>query len=167
MTFPVPKDVRTTRNFELVNGGDEMVRTSRPIADMTATLDPGEFVKLDASGNIAKILVGDNAASPAVGALACWTLFRPGDSNAGQSDALATSEAEVLTGPYQAKTKLYDTGATYLAGAPLVAIFDAGTSRGVLHPLDPAAATARQLAAVVGYVVQPPTAGQLWFASQK
>ena len=38
MTFPVPKDVRAARDFELVMGQDELIRQSLAIADTTKSL---------------------------------------------------------------------------------------------------------------------------------
>jgi hypothetical protein len=165
MSFPVPKDVRGPRQFELVKGTDEMLRTSVLVADMTQPLVEGEFVKLDAQGRAAKLSAGDVLATPAMGACACWTLFSPGSSLLGQSDVLATRQAEVLSGPFQAKTQIYDPTANYLPGSLLVAVFDAANNRGMLAPIDPASATVRQLAAVVARTIQPPFGGQLWFES--
>jgi hypothetical protein len=165
MSFPVPKDVRAPRPFQLVKGTDEMLRTSVLIADMTQPLVVGEFVKLDGQGRAAKLAAADVVATPAMGARVCWTLFSPGSSLYGQSDVLATQSADVLSGPFQAKTQYYDPTANYLPGSPLVAVFDAVNNRGMLTPIDPAAATVRQLAAVVGKTIQPPTGGELWFES--
>lgn len=167
MSFPVPKDVRAPRPFQLVRGMDEMLRTSVQIADMTRPLILGEWVKFDAQGRAAKLDAGDVLATPALGARVCWTLFSPGSSYLGQSDVLATDQAEVLSGPFQAKTHFYDATANYAPGAPLVAVFDPVNSRGMLAPLDLVATTVRQLAAVVAEVVQPPTGGLLWFESKK
>lgn len=167
MTFPVPKDVRAPRPFELVRGMDQMTRTPAVIADMTKPLIVGEFVKFDAQGRAAKLDVGDVLATPALGARVCWTLFSPGSSYLGQSDVLATKQADVLSGAFQAKTMYFDATANYLPGAPLVAVYDAVNGRGYLAPLDLVATTVRQLAAVVAEVVQPPTSGMLWFESRK
>jgi hypothetical protein len=144
-----------------------MLRTSVRIADMTQPLVEGEWVKFDAQGRAAKLGAGDVVATPAMGARVCWTLFAPGSSYLGQADVLATEEAEVLSGSFQAKTQLFDATANYLPGAPLVAVFDPVNLRGYLAPLDPSTATVRQLAAVVAEVVQPPTGGILWFESRK
>lgn len=167
MTFPVPKDVRAPRPFELVRGIDEMVRTSVPIADTTKGIIVGEWLKLDAQGRAAKLDVSDVLATPALGARLSWTLYSPGSSYLGQSDVLATGQAEVLSGAFQAKTMYFDATANYLPGAPLVAVYDAVNGRGQLEPLDLVATTVRQLAAVVAEVVQPPTNGMLWFESRK
>lgn len=167
MTFPVPKDVRGPRPFELVRGLDEMLRNPAPIADMTQPLVPGEWIKLDAQGRIVKLTAADTPLLPAVGAFVCWTLFSPGNAYLGQSDVLATRQAEYLSGPYQARTQYYDPTANYPPGVPLVAVFDAANNRGVLSPVDLGSATPRQLAAAVGYVIVPPTSGQLHYGSQR
>jgi hypothetical protein len=166
MSFPVPKDVRAPRPFEIVKGLDDIIRTPALIADMTQALVVGEWVKFDAQGRAAKLTAADTPAAPAMGARACWTLFSPGSSLLGQSDVLATKEADLISGLFQAKTQYYDATATYLPGAPLVAVFDSVNNRGFLSPLDPAAATVRQLAGKVGEVIQPPTGGQLWFETK-
>jgi len=158
MAFPVPKDVRTTRDFELVLGQDEVLRQSMAIADLTKNLDVGEWVKPSTSGGVtkaAKLVVGDTLASPALGARASWTRFRPGDASTGQSDALATGTCDLLGGTYQAKTKIYDTASVLFApGRLLVAKWDSVNDRGYLDALDPAAATIRQLQAVVGRCIE-------------
>ena len=167
MTFPVPKDVRGSRPFELVRGMGEMLRNPAPIADMTQPLSPGEWIKLDAQGRVAKLTAADTPLLPAVGGFVCWTLFAPGNSYAGQSDVLATRQADYLSGPYQARTQFYDPTAAYPPGVPLVAVYDAANNRGVLSPVDLGSATPRQLAAVVAYVMQPPMNGQLFYGSHK
>jgi len=165
-TFPVPKDVRGTRSFELVKGTDEMLRTPYPIADATKPVAVGEWVKLNASAQAAKVVVGDTLAAPALGAHVSWTNFVPSDMSAGQADVQATKEIDALSGDYQAKTKLYDTGATYVPGTLLVVIYDAPNDRGILAPLDPAAPpTVRQLMGAVGKVIQV-TGGQLWYETK-
>jgi len=158
MAFPVPKDVRTTRDFELVLGQDELLRQPMPIADLTADIDVGEWLKPATSGGVtkaAKVIVTDDITSPALGARVSWTRYRQGDAFAGQSDAMATGLVDILSGTYQAKTKIYNTGSVLFApGRLLVVIFDAGNSRGYLEALDPAAATVRQLQAVVGRCIE-------------
>lgn len=157
MAFPVPKDVRAARDFELIRGGDESLRNSMPIANPAVRIDVGEWLKPVTSGGVtkaAKIIVTDDLTSPALGAKVSWTLFVPGDPFTGQSDAVATKTVDLLSGTYQAKTKLYNTGGTFVPGYLLVAVFDAVNSRGYLDALDPATATARQLQAAVGRVVE-------------
>ena len=158
MTFPVPKDVRTTRDFELILGQDELLRQSMPIADLTKPIDMGEWLKPATGGGftkMAKLVVGDTLAAPALGARVSWTRFRPGDDVNGQSDALATNTVDVLGGTYQAKTKLYDTASVLFApGRLLVAKWDSVNDRGYLDALDPATATIRQLQAVVGRCIE-------------
>lgn len=155
MTFPVPKDVRATREFEVVEGGDELFRKDWPVVDAAARFDPGEWVKPVTSGGLtkaAKLVVGDDIDEPALGARVCWTLKVPdGD---GQTDAMATGHITVLSGAYEAKTKIYNTGGTYAPGYLLVAVFDAAEERGYLDAPDPATMNARQLQGVVGRVIE-------------
>ena len=157
MPFPVPKDVRTTRDFELVKGVDELLRTPTEIADLTADIDVGEWLKPVTSGGVTKagklVTAVDTLAAPALGAKVSWTLYRQGDTSAGQADAVGTSKVDLLSGTYQAKTKLYNSGSGDLApGNLLVATFQAG--RGELDALDPATATVRQLQAAVGRIIE-------------
>lgn len=158
MAFPVPKDVRTTREFELVMGQDEVLRQSMPIANLAADLDVGEWIKPATSGGAtkaAKLVVGDTLAAPALGARVCWTRYRQNDAANGQSDAMATGTCDILSGTYQAKTKIYDSASVLLApGRLLVAKWDSVSDRGFLDALDPATATIRQLQAVVGRVIE-------------
>lgn len=158
MAFPVPKDVRTVRDFELVLGQDELLRQSMLIADLTKPIDVGEWVKPTTSGGVtkaAKLVAGDTLAAPALGARASWTRYRENDTYQGQADVVATNKVDIISGTYQAKTKIYDTGsATFAPGRLLVAKHDAVTDRGFLDALDPATATVRQLQAVVGRVVE-------------
>lgn len=156
MTFPVPKDVRTTRDFELVKGQDELLRQSMLLADPTADVDVGEWMKPVVSGGVtkaSKLITGvDTQAAPALGAKCSWTLYRQGDSANGQSDAMATGSVDLLSGTYQAKTKIYVTGGGLTPGNLLIAIFD--SARGVLSGVDPAAVTVEQLQGAVGRVLE-------------
>jgi hypothetical protein len=159
MAFPVPKDVRTVRDFELVLGQDELLRQPMPINDLTKPIDCGEWVKPVTSGGVtkaSKLIAGtDTLAAPALGARASWTRYRQNDASQGQADVLATGKIDILSGTYQAKTKIYDTASVLFApGRLLVAKHDAVTDRGFLDALDPAAATVRQLQAVVGRVIE-------------
>ena len=167
-TFPVPKDVRGTRDFELWLGQDEMLRTPLPIADPLTRIDVGEWLKPVVSGGFtkaAKLVVTDDLTSPALGAKVSWTLYVPGDPFAGQSDAIATKQVDVLSGSYQAKTKIFNAVSAFLApGNLLVATFDAVNSRGQLDGVNPAAATVRQLQAVVARVIEV-ASGQLHYES--
>ena len=165
-TFPVPKDVRVDRAFTVVKGVDAMFRTPAVLADPSVNVDVGEWIALDASGLAVKATAAAILTEPLQGARASWTLYRQGDANAGQSDAMATGQVDLLSAPYQAKTQLYDTGATWTPGAPLVVIHDVTTDRGILAPLDPATADAEQLSAVVGQVVQVPTNGILHYEAK-
>ncbi len=154
MTFPVPKDVRGTRDFELVFGQDEVLRNSFQLDDPTVDVLVGEWMKPGAGGVAVKIDSGDILAAPAMGAKVSWTLYKHGDPVAGQSDAIATKSVDLLSGTYQAKTKLYNTGSTFLApGNLLVAVYDSGVDGGVLDAPDPSSYSALHLAAVVGRVI--------------
>jgi len=156
MTFPVPKDVRGTRNFEIILGTDEMLRQSKGLSDEAADVDQGEWMKPFASDGtkVAKIVVADDIDAPALGAKASWTAYRQNDLSNGQTDALATKSCDVLSGNYQAKTKLYNTGSGVLdPGNLLVAVFDATLDGGHLDAVNPATATVRQLQAVVGRII--------------
>lgn len=156
MAFPVPKDVRTTRDFELVLGQDELLRKSFGLADPAATVDVGEWLKPVTSGGVtkmAKLEVADDLAAPAKGAKVSWTKYRQGDAWNGQADAIATGTVDVLAGTYEAKTKLYNTGGTFAPGYLLVPVYDA-TLGGILDAPNPAALTIDQLQGVVGRVVE-------------
>lgn len=159
MSFPVPPDVRGTRNFELVLGMDEMLRQTMPIAVEASPIDVGEWLKPVVSSGVVKasklITAVDTLAAPARGAKVSWTKYRQNDTNNGQTDALATKTVDLLSGSYQAKTKLYNTGSGFLApGNLLVAVFDAVSGGGILDAPDPGAMTVAQLQAVVGRVVE-------------
>lgn len=159
MSFPVPKDVRGARDFEIVRGIDELLRQSMFIENEASPVDVGEWMKPAVSGGITKAkkleTAVDTLAAPARGAKASWTKYRQNDANLGQGDALATGALDLLSGTYQAKTKLYNTGSAFLApGNLLVAVFDAGQAGGILDAPNPAAMTIAQLQAVVGRVVE-------------
>ncbi|TAL43324.1 MAG: hypothetical protein EPN91_06615 [Salinibacterium sp.] len=152
MTFPVPPDVRASRDFELVFGQDEILRNSTQLDDPTVSVAYGEWMKL-AAGKAKKLEAGDVLAAPPNGAKVSWTLYKSGDSIGGQSDAVATKSVDLLSGTYQAKTKLYNTGSTYLqSGNLLVAVYDA-TLGGILDAPNPAAYTVLHLAAAIGRVI--------------
>jgi hypothetical protein len=167
MGFPVPPDVRGVRNFELVMGQEELLRTPFPIANLAAALSEGEWGKLVTSGGLtkfSKLEAGDVLATPALGGKVCWDKYVPDNTYSGQSDVIATKLIDALSGTYQAKTKLYDTGATYAPGYLLVPIYDAVLG-GILAPLDPAGPpTVRQMLSVVGKVIEVKD-GQLHYES--
>ena len=52
--FPVPKDVRAVRDFEIVRASDEMIRQDLAVVDATLRFDPGEWVKPATSGGTTK-----------------------------------------------------------------------------------------------------------------
>ena len=156
--FPVPKDVRADRDFQLVMGQDELIRLPMAIDDLTASFDVGEWVKPGTSGGVTKaqkLDSGDDLTTPALGAKACWTLYRPGDSSAGQTDAMATGKIDVLSGTYQAKTKIYKTGSSYSPGQLLAATYDSVNDRGYLDALPTdGTITVVQLQRVVARVIE-------------
>lgn len=167
MSFPVPPDVRGTRDFELILGMDEMLRQTMPIDNEALPVDVGEWMKPVVNGGVTKagkLATGvDTLAAPARGAKVSWTKYRQNDTNLGQTDALATKTLDMLSGTYQAKTKLYNTGSGFLApGNLLVAIFDVTTAGGILDAPDPASMTVAQLQAVVGRIVEV-AGGQLHY----
>jgi hypothetical protein len=154
MTFPVPKDVRAARDFELVFGQDELLRQSAQLVDPTVDVEVGEWMKPAAGAKATKVLVGDVLAAPARGAKVCWTLYKAGDPIGGQSDAVATKSVDLLSGTYQGKTKLYNTGSAFLQpGNLLVVVYDVTIDGGVLDAPDPGAYTVLHLAAAVGRII--------------
>lgn len=154
MAFPVPKDVRAARDFELWQGGDEIIRDSALLDDPTEPVLVGEWMKRGAGGTAVKVDAGDILAAPALGAKVSWTRYEPGDSSLGQSDAIATKSVDLLSGTYQAKTKLYNTASTFLSpGNILVVVHDATIDGGILDAPDPAATTVLHLAAAVGRII--------------
>lgn len=168
MAFPVPKDVRAVRDFELVKGQDELLRTPFQLVDPTESVNPGEWLKPATSGGVTKfqkLAAGDTIAAPALGCKACWTKYRQGDAFTGQADAMATGTVDMLSGSYQAKTKFYNTaGANLAPGNLLVPVYDA-TLGGILDAPNPATPlTVPQLQAVVGRVIEV-AGGQLHYES--
>lgn len=167
MTFPVPPDARADNDFELVKGIKDMVRQSVELADESASVDAGEWMKLATSGGgtkAAKLVSGDDSASPALGAKVSWTTYRDGDTWNGEGDAIATKQVDLLSGSYQAKTKIYNTGGTFAPGYLLIAVHDGANDRGHLDAIDPGSATLRQLQAAVGKVIEEGN-GVLWYES--
>lgn len=139
MTFPVPKDVRTGRDFDLLDA-ERLVRREHLLVDPTVSVDYGEWMKLVTSGGItkaAKLTSSDNAATPAIGAKVSWTRYRAGNMVSGQSDAAVTKGVDLLSGRYSARTKLYVAASAYAPGDLLVPVFDTVSGRGVLDSLSP------------------------------
>ena len=169
MAFPVPKDVRAVRDFELVKGQDELLRTPFLLADPTEDIDEGEWLKPVTSGGttkMQKLESGDNIAGPALGCKCSWTTYRQGDAFNGQADAMATGMVDMLSGTYQAKTKFYNTSGSYVSapGNLLVPVYDA-TLGGMLDAPNPATPlTIPQLQAVVARVIEV-ASGQLHYES--
>lgn len=164
MSFPIPPDVRAARNFELVLGQEDMLRHDYTINTGVTSFEVGELVKLVTGGGepkAAKMDSGDAVATPPAGARFCWTLFKTGDSNLGQSDVLATNKVTLLSGKFQAKTKNFLAG-TYTPGFLLVAAWDSVNSRGSLQAVDPTSASSRQIASAVGRVLDS-ASGVLYF----
>lgn len=157
MSFPVPPDARAERDFQLVLGQDELLRQSVPITTTTDSFEIGEWVKLVTDSGVTKadkLVAADDIDAPALGAKCCWTKYVDGDTFNGQGDALATKTLDLLSGTYQAKTKIYNTGGTYAPGYLLVATHDGTNDRGQLDVVAPATATVRQLQAVVAKVIE-------------
>jgi hypothetical protein len=160
MGFPVPPDARLEGNFSVVRGTQEMIRENLPLFDETEPVDQGEWMKRVPDAGVSKagkLADGvDTLAAPALGAKVSWTSYRENDTNVGQSDALATKSVDLLSGSYQAKTKLYNTGAggLLIPGNLVVARWDATQAGGILDVLNPATADVRQLQAVVGRIVE-------------
>ena len=163
-TFPVPPDVRNARDFRIIKGMDDIIRTDRRVADaVVALIKQGEWVHLNGSGEVVKA-AGEILATPMAGAQANWTVYKKGDTNVGQSDAAGNQAVTLVSGPYKAETKLYAAGA-YNPGDLLVVIDD-GSGNGVVAPVASGAATAVQIARHVGTVDFPPVAGVLTFSSR-
>ena len=163
MAFPVPPDARAANTFEVVKGLDEALRFSQILKDAaTVNVDMGEWLKPVVDGGVTKygkLANGvDILATPAKGARASWTLYRNNDTSAGQADAVATGNVDVLSGTYAAKTKLYNTSGSFLApGNLLVAIFDSGVGPdggGYLDAPDPSSLSIAHLQGVVGRVIE-------------
>ena len=163
MTFPLPKDVRAARSFELVKGTDEVLRTPMVINNKLLPIAIGEWVKLGAVNDAVKIVVGDNLANPANGARVSWTNYVPADPYTGQGDALATGTIDVLTGKFMAWTTKYNAGGVLTPGALLVVDYD-GVSAGQLDGVTVGAATTKHLEAAVGRIIEV-TGGRLLFES--
>jgi hypothetical protein len=157
VAYPVPPDARAVGDFEIVRGIDSMIRQTVPIADTTEDFDLGEWVKLVTSGGFTKaqkLEAAQDITTPALGARCCWTLYRDGDSDSGQSDAMATKTLDLLSGTYQAKTKFYNTSGTFGPGYPLCAVYHA-TLGGVLDAPDPATPLSNtQLQSVVARCIE-------------
>ena len=115
MTFPVPKDVRGVRDFEIIQGTDEMLRIPMPINAtdlLTQNFKPGEWVKLGTVGDCKKLVNAvDVLATPANSGRLCWTRYVPGDPYTGQGDAVATKSLDIIRGKVKCWTKLYLTTA--------------------------------------------------------
>jgi len=171
MAFPVPKDVRAARDFELIKGIPELLRTDVAIADPTEAFDLGEWVKFSlSSGQLqaSKLEVADDISAPQLGCKLCWTKYREDDSWNGQSDVQATKSLTVLSGVYQAKTMLYNTASAFLApGYLLIPIYDATNVRGYLTGVNPAmtptAAEMLRVQAAVARSLGVDSDGALWF----
>ena len=168
MAFPVPKDVRAVRDFELVKGTDEVLRAPFELVDPAEDIDPGEWLKPATSAGATKfqkLEAANDIDTPALGCKACWTKYRQGDAYNGQADAMATGTVDILSGSYQAKTKFYNPGGSFLApGNLLVPVYDA-TLGGILDAPNPATPlTIPQLQGVVARVIEV-ASGQLHYES--
>ena len=98
----VPKDVRAGRDFQIVKGVAEMLRTSITMNDPdNDSFDQGEVVGINIAGEAVK--AAGSVGTPDLNARISWTKYVPADTNNGQTDALATKALDVLSGPYQFK----------------------------------------------------------------
>lgn len=167
MAFPVPKDVRAARDFELVKGMDEMLRKPLALADPTESIAVGEWIKPVTSGGLTKaqkLEAANDIDTPALGCKCSWTKYVQGDAWNGQADAMATGTIDILSGTYEAKTKFYNTGGTFAPGYMLVPVYDA-TKGGILDAPNPATPlTIKQLQGVVARVIEVAN-GQLHYES--
>lgn len=150
----LPPDVRGTRDFQITKGLNEsIIRTDYEIDSSVTSAEKGEWVVLNASNKAVKA-TGTTLAAPAQNTAVNWTKFVKNDPSAGRSDVIATNQLTLVTGPYQAKTKFFESTGTFTAGFLLV-VQESTTvaTQGVLNAVDPASATTVQLAAAVGRVV--------------
>ncbi|MHC4644915.1 MAG: hypothetical protein ACYTBJ_05405 [Planctomycetota bacterium] len=149
----LPPDVRVARKFRIVKGlDDNIIRTDYAIDSAVTAVEQGEWVVLDASNNVTKA-TGASLAAPAQNTAVNWTEFVKDDTSAGQSDAVATNQLTLVTGSYQAETKLFESTGTFTPGFLLVVRESTTTAdQGVLDAVNPATATAVQLAGAVGRV---------------
>lgn len=151
----LPPDVRQARSFRITKGlDDNIIRTDYEIDAGVDAVAQGEWVLLDASNKVTKAS-GASLAAPAQNTAVNWTVFARDDTNNGQTDVIATNQLTLVTGSYQAQTKLYETTGTFTPGFLLVVRESTTTAdQGVLDAVDPSSATAVQIAGAVGRVVQ-------------
>lgn len=166
MTFPVPKDVRGVRDFEIIRGVLEVLREDVQIKTTSEIFDFGEPVKFEVNSGVRQVLKIDSGDTTQVpGAKICWTLKR-NDAYTGQTDVLATRNLTVLSGVFQAATNLYGVGGgSYDPGDILIARWDGTNSRGQLFGIAAASVTIAQYAAAVGRVIGVFADGRLYFES--
>ena len=150
----IPKDVRVARDFRIIKGlDDNVIRTDYAIDAAVLAVAQGEWVVLNASNQVIKA-TGTTLAAPAQNTAVNWTVFVKDDTCAGQSDVVAANQLTLVTGSYQAQTKLFEATGTFTSGFLLVVRESTTTAgQGVLDAVDPAAATTVQLAGAVGRVV--------------
>jgi len=149
----LPPDARAERDFRIIKGTDSLIRTDKVIDAGVASLEVGEFVVVNATNKVVKA-TGATLAAPAQNTACCWTKYAKNDPRAGQSDAVATGHATLISGPYHAKTKFFESTGTFTAGHLLVVRASTTvTGLGVLDAVAPASATTVQLAAAIGKVV--------------
>lgn len=162
MAFPVPKDVRVGRDFELIKGIPELLREDVKIDDPDVeSFSLGEPVKFVVAAGVRTVkkledAAPDNSGNGVPGAKICWTKYVPDDTWNGQADAQGTQQLTIISGVYQARTKLYTGVVT--PGALLVASWDATTAGGILEGIDPTTpATAVQIQNALGRVLYEDT----------
>ena len=150
----LPPDVRVARKFRIIKGlDDNVIRTDHEIDAALLSAEQGEWVVLNASNKAVKA-TGASLAAPAQNTAVNWTEYVKGDANNGQSDAAELNQLTLVTGSYQAQTKLFESTGTFTPGFLLV-VRESTTvaGQGVLDAVNPASATAVQLAGAVGKVV--------------
>jgi len=150
----LPPDVRAARKFRLIKGlDDNIIRTDYDIDPSVLAVEQGEWVVLNAANKVIKA-TGASLAAPAQNTGVNWTEYVKNNSSTGQSDAVATNQLTLVSGPYQAQTTLFESTGTFTAGFLLV-VRESSTvaNQGVLDAVDPGLATVAQLAGAVGKVI--------------
>lgn len=138
----VPKDVRTDRDFQIVKGVAEMIRTSLPMNDPdNDSFTQGEIVNINIDGEVVKC--AGAVGTPDLNARVCWTTYVPGDTGNGQTDAIGTKTVDVLSGSFQFKVKaaFFVAQGTPAVGDSLFAFVDSGVGKLYNEPAATAAGT--------------------------
>ena len=150
----IPPDVRATRDFRIIKGLDNILRTDHAVDTSVSTAERGQWLVLNGSNALVNTST-ETLASPAQNVVCCWTKYVKDDPSAGQSDAVATGNITSVSGSYMAETKFFESTGTFTPGFLLVVQADTTTAaKGVLNAVDGASATAKQIAGSVGRVVK-------------